>query len=203
MQAKQSQLNNLRFKMQRADLPLKKTAKSLVFGEGSPDAKIFFIGEAPGKHEDLQGLPFVGSAGRVLNQMLQSVGLKRQDVFITSILKYRPPQNRNPNLQEIIEHTPFLVEQIRIIKPRIVVPLGNFATRFVLNGFNVADMYKIPGISNVHGKIEVIHLEKLAFKVIALYHPAAILYNNSLRKTLEKDFKILSQVEKWVDGTTR
>jgi DNA polymerase len=193
MKTKQSQLNTLKISMQSANLLLKQTANHLVFGEGSPDAKIFFVGEAPGKNEDLQGLPFIGSAGKVLDQLLLSIDLQRSDIYITSILKYRPPSNRNPSVEEIIDHTPYLVDQIRIIKPKILVPLGNFATRFILNGFSVDGMQKIPGISNLHGKIEEMSFEKLTFLVIALYHPAAVLYNPPLRQTLHKDFKIVQK----------
>ncbi len=196
MKKKESQLDALRMAMQTADLPLKKTAHHLVFGEGTANAKVFFIGEAPGKNEDLQGRPFIGSAGKILDQLLESIQLNRSDVYITSILKYRPPKNRNPQLQEIIKHTPFLVDQIRIIKPQILVPLGNFATRFVLNGFKVENMQRILGISRLHGKREDIAFERLKFSVIALYHPAAVLYNSSLRTTLAKDFKALGKYVK-------
>lgn len=202
MKTKESQLSILRKTMQKADLLLKKTANHLVFGEGSPDAKVFFVGEAPGKNEDLRGLPFIGSAGKVLDQLLESISLQRDDVYITSILKYRPPNNRNPSLKEIIDHTPYLVDQIRIIKPKVLVPLGNFATRFILNGFSIEGMQKIPGISNLHGKIEEMTFEKSSFLVIALYHPAAVLYNPPLRQTLQKDFKIVQKaLEKKIKGS--
>jgi uracil-DNA glycosylase family 4 len=196
MKSKQAQLETLRKKMLKADLHLKETANNLVFGHGSCHASVFFIGEAPGKNEDLQGLPFIGSAGKILNQLLESISLERADAYITSILKYRPPNNRNPSLKEIISHTPYLIEQIRIIKPKVIVPLGNFATRFVMSGFNVEEMSKIAAISKLRGSIKEMAFEDIKFKVIALYHPAAVLYNSSLRKTLEKDFKILDKVLK-------
>ncbi len=180
--------------MEKAELPLKKTAHTLVFGEGSPDAKIFFIGEAPGKNEDLKGLPFIGSAGKILDQLLCSINLNRADIFISSILKYRPPHNRNPSLSEIVAHTPYLIDQIRIIRPHVIVPLGNFATRFVLSGFDVKKMSAIPGISALHGKVEQINFENMSFSVMALYHPAAVLYNSSLRKVLQKDFQLIKKV---------
>ena len=105
--------------MSNADLPLKKTAQRLVFGEGSCDPKALFIGEAPGANEDKQGLPFVGTAGKHLDLLLGSIDLTRDQVYITSIIKYRPPENRQPTLSEIKAHTPFLMDQIRIIKPRM------------------------------------------------------------------------------------
>ncbi|MBP9854949.1 MAG: uracil-DNA glycosylase [Candidatus Omnitrophica bacterium] len=181
--------------MLKADLHLKDTATHLVFGEGSPDAKIFFVGEAPGRNEDLKGLPFIGSAGKILDQLLFSIDLKREDVFITSILKYRPPKNRNPKLEEIISHTPFLVEQIKIIQPKVIVPLGNFAARFILGGFNIENMKDVANISSLHGKIEQISFEHLTFSVVALYHPAAILYNPPLKETLKKDFQVIRRLQ--------
>lgn len=198
MKTKKSQLESLRKKMLMADLHLKKTANKLVFGHGNCHAAFLFIGEAPGKQEDLQGLPFVGSAGKVLDQLFNSVSFKREDVYITSILKYRPPNNRNPQLEEIISHTPFLIDQIKIIRPKVIIPLGNFATRFVFSGFNIEKMSQVPPISQLRGIIKEITFEDFKFKAIALYHPAAALYNNSLRKTLEKDFRVLDNVLKGI-----
>ena len=191
MQTKQARLNTLQKSMTKADLLLKKTATHLVFGAVNPEAKIVFVGEAPGKNEDLKGLPFIGSAGKVLDQLLHSIDLKREDIYITSILKYRPPNNRNPSLAEIKDHSPFLTDQIRIIAPEVIVPLGNFATRFILAGFNVEMMNTIPGISNLHGKTHPINFEGQDFLVIPVYHPAAVLYNPPLRKTLDKDFQMI------------
>ncbi len=178
--------------MSKADLHLKKGAVHLVFGEGSPDARVIFVGEAPGKNEDEQGRPFVGSAGKILDQMLHSIKLDRADVYITSILKYRPPGNRNPRMEEIVNHTPYLVDQIRIIKPKLIVPLGNFAARFVLSTFDIKKMQDVPAISMLHGKVKKIEFEGLDFSVMALYHPAAVLYNRTLEKVLEKDFRLIN-----------
>ncbi len=196
MQTKQARLDTLRKKMAKADLLLKKTATNLVFGAVNPEAKIVFVGEAPGRNEDLKGLPFIGSAGKVLDQLLGSIALNREDIYITSILKYRPPNNRNPSVPEIKDHTPFLTDQIRIIAPKVIVPLGNFATRFILSGFSVDEMAKIPGIANLHGKTHNISFEDQDFIVIPVYHPAAVLYNPPLRKILTKDFQKISQVLK-------
>ena len=173
--------------------PLKKTAQNIVFGKGNPDAKIFFIGEAPGAKEDAQGIPFVGATGKQLDLLLQSIGLNLDAVYIANILKYRPPENRNPNIKEIRTHTPFLIRQIQIIQPKIIVTLGNFATRFVLAGFDADKMDSIPGISQLHGKAKKFKVDSLAFTVIPLYHPAAMLYNPGLKKVLQEDFKTIKK----------
>jgi DNA polymerase len=191
MNSKQIKLDALRKKMLKANLPLKETANSLVFGEFNPEASVVFVGEAPGKNEDLKGRPFIGSAGKVLDQLLHSIKLDRADIYITSILKYRPPNNRNPNIDEITRHTPYLIDQIRIIQPKVLVPLGNFAARFVLSGFDVQKMGEVEPISKLHGKPKKVVFEGFNFSVIALYHPAAVLYNPPLRKTLEEDFKVV------------
>lgn len=189
MSEKKQQLEALKKKMLAKNLPLKKIALSLVFGEGSVDPKVFFIGEAPGKNEDIQGLPFVGSAGKNLEALLNSIELSRPDVYITSIIKYRPPKNRQPTFEEIKAHTPFLVDQIRIIKPRLIVTLGNFATRFILSGLDIMAMSAVPGISQIHGKHVTIDFENMSLLVLPVYHPAAIIYNPSLKADLQQDFK--------------
>ncbi|MGV8162697.1 MAG: uracil-DNA glycosylase family protein [Candidatus Nanoarchaeia archaeon] len=186
---KQILLDELRQEIiEKLDCPLKDAAHNLVFGKGNPSAKILFIGEAPGEKEDLQGIPFVGAAGKQLDKLLSLIGLTLSDAYVANILKYRPPKNRDPTPDEIRSHTPFLVEQIKIIKPRIVATLGNYSTKFVLSGFSVEGMKQIEGISDLHGK----HIEKeingLKFIVVPLYHPAAILYKPSLRGELENDF---------------
>lgn len=170
--------------------PLKDSASNLVFGKGNPDADILFIGEAPGAKEDLQGVPFVGSAGRELDKLLKGIGLSLDDVYIANILKYRPPSNRNPSVDEIKKHTPFLLRQIEIIEPKIICTLGNYATKFVLAGFKVEGMNKIDGISKIHG---VVHKTD-DLLVVPLYHPAAMLYNPKLRGVLEKDFVLLKKL---------
>lgn len=167
--------------------PLKSVATNIVFGKGNPDAKLFFIGEAPGAKEDLQGMPFVGAAGRELDKLLNQIGLSIDDVYIANILKYRPPGNRNPSSKEIKAHTPFLLEQINIIKPKIVCTLGNYATKFALAGFKPEGMNKIEGISSIHGVPQRID----GLLVVPLYHPAAMLYNPRLRSVLIEDFEKL------------
>lgn len=168
--------------------PLKDAATNLVFGKGNPDAPILFIGEAPGEKEDLQGIPFVGSAGRELDKLLQSIGLTLEGCYVANILKYRPPNNRPPQVDEIRRHTPYLIEQIKIIKPKIICTLGNFSTKFVLSGFDVDSMKKVSGITQLHGAAQTVTVDHGTFTVIPLYHPAAILYKPGLRKDLENDF---------------
>jgi DNA polymerase len=168
--------------------PLKDAAKNLVFGKGNPDASIIFIGEAPGAQEDEQGIPFVGSAGKELDKLLRSINLTLDDVYIANILKYRPPENRDPTIDEIYRHTPYLIEQIKIIKPKIICTLGNYSTKFVLAQFNIPDMKKISGITQLHGKVNNLVIDGMNFMVIPLYHPAAMLYNPKLRPILGQDF---------------
>jgi len=187
-------LDALREKTATVDLPLKESATNLVFGKGNPHAKIMFIGEAPGKNEDLQGMPFVGAAGKLLDELLQGIGLTLDDVYIANILKYRPPNNRDPTEGEIRAHTPYLVEQIKIINPDVIATLGNFATKFVLAGFDVDGMKKIAGMSKLHGKPHKIHVSGQSFTIVPLYHPAATLYKRALRPVLEDDFKKMSDL---------
>jgi DNA polymerase len=168
--------------------PLKDAAKNLVFGKGNPDAKILFIGEAPGEKEDEQGIPFVGSAGKELDKLLQSIKLTLDDTYIANILKYRPPNNRNPSIEEIYRHTPYLIDQIKVIKPKIICTLGNYSTKFVLASFNVPEMKNISGITKLHGIVHDINIDNITFKVMPLYHPAAMLYNPQLRQILAQDF---------------
>ena len=174
------------------DLSLREGAKNLVFGKGNPDATIMFIGEAPGRNEDEQGEPFVGAAGKNLDKLLDSVGLSMKDVYIANILKYRPPENRDPLSEEIMAHTPYLIKQIKVIKPRIVCSLGNYATKFFMAKGEVDKMKEMPGITSVHGKVQIIEMYKLKFKLIPLFHPAAIIYNRSLLGEWEKDMEIVN-----------
>lgn len=172
--------------------PLKDSATNLVFGKGNPDAKILFIGEAPGAKEDILGKPFVGSAGRELDKLLNKINLTIDDVYISNILKYRPPKNRNPTSAEIKAHTPYLLKQIEIIKPQVICTLGNYATKFALANFKQEGMNKIEGIAKIHGVVKKIDgLDDLT--IIPLYHPAAMLYNPKLRPILEEDFIKIKQ----------
>lgn len=173
--------------------PLKDAATNMVFGKGNPKASIMFIGEAPGNKEDLSGLPFVGRAGKQLDGLLNQIDLSLNDVYIANILKYRPPKNRDPKKEEIMNHTPYLIEQIKAIKPKIIATLGNFSSKFVLSGFSVDGMKKIDGVSKLHGQIIEVKIGKMKFKVVPLYHPAATMYRPKLRSVLEEDFWIMGK----------
>lgn len=155
---------------------LAEQATQLVFGEGSPDAKIVFIGEAPGKQEDLQGKPFVGASGKFLNEMLATIGLDRSDIYITNIVKYRPPDNRDPWPEEKKAFLPYLHEQLKVIAPKLTVFLG----RHSMNSF-----FPDLKIGEVHGRVIK---DGAGRAYLALYHPAAALYNGGLRATLQEDF---------------
>ena len=166
---------------------LAKTATNLVMGDGNIDAEIVLIGEAPGKKEDETGLPFVGAAGKFLNSMLAMANLDRSDVYITNIVKYRPPANRDPNPDEKKEFWPYLVRQLEVIKPKIVVTLGRHSMEYFLPGQK---------ISMVHGQPEHVRFEDVTLVVVPLYHPAAALYNGALRQTLIDDFMKLPKIIK-------
>lgn len=161
--------------------PLAHYRTNLVFGVGSSQADLLFIGEAPGYHEDVQGEPFVGQAGKLLDQLLADIGLKRQDVYIANVLKCRPPENRDPMLDEIELCKPYLMKQIEIINPKLVVTLGNFSTKLIL-GKNI-------GITKVHGK----KFPGDGYYILPTYHPAAALYNPGTLNSLKKDFLIIGE----------
>ena len=160
-------------------------ATNLVMGDGNIDADIVLIGEAPGKNEDIQGLPFVGAAGKFLNQMLESADIKRSDVYITNIVKYRPPNNRDPEAFEKEAFWPYLVRQLDVIQPEIVVTLGRHSMEYFLPGHK---------ISEIHGQPKRIKFGKGKIVIVPLYHPAAALYNGGMRDTLIEDFKKLPKI---------
>tara|TARA_Y100000034_G_scaffold132404_1_gene195297 strand:- start:682 stop:1284 length:603 start_codon:yes stop_codon:yes gene_type:complete len=176
-----------------ADLPLRKTSKNLVFGKGNSNAKIMFIGEASGRLEDEKGIPFVGAAGKNLDKLLDKVGLSLEDVYVANILKYRPPENRDPLPEEIEAHTPYLLKQISVMRPKIVCSLGNYATKFFLSGGKVGEMKNQVGITQVHGAVKDIEINGVKIRLIPLFHPAAIIYNRSLESEWEKDMEIVKR----------
>ena len=173
------------------DTEIFRNCKNIVIGKGSPNANIMFVGEAPGRNEDEQGLPFVGAAGKNLDNLLAKVGLSIDDVYIANILKCRPPENRNPLPEEIRAHTPWLIEQIKEIKPKVICSLGNYSTKFFFADGNVDEMDKMPGITQVHGKVKIMDFHGLKIKLIPLFHPAAIIYNRNLIGLWEKDMEIV------------
>lgn len=168
-----------------------KNCKNIVVGKGNLSASIMFVGEAPGRNEDEQGLPFVGVAGKNLDVLLEKVGLTLDDVYIANILKCRPPENRGPTAEEIKAHTPWLVEQIKKMKPKVVCSLGNYATKFFLALGEIDKMDSMPGITQVHGKVKKIEFHGLKIKLIPLFHPAAIIYNRNLMGLWEKDMGVV------------
>lgn len=190
---------------------LAKTAKQLVFGSGNIHADIVFIGEAPGKREDESGLPFVGAAGKFLDRMLESIHLQRSNIYITNIVKYRPPDNRDPLPAEKQAFLPYLYQQLAVIDPKVVVTLGNHSTQVFLPNQKISDIHGQPQIVKLrlnsldmedgrrkkNNKNCNFQLQTSDFKevvVLPLYHPAAALYNGGLRQTLLDDFAVISQL---------
>ena len=160
--------------------PLAATRTQVVFGAGSPTAELMFVGEAPGFHEDQQGVPFVGQAGKLLQTLLEGIGLDRSDVYIANVLKCRPPGNRDPHPDEIQSCESHLFRQIELIQPKLVATLGNFATK-LLSGRPV-------GITRVHGQEQEVSLGGNRVTLYPLYHPAAALYTRAMLGVLEQDF---------------
>jgi len=190
---KEHMLKILEEECRESDLPLKEKAKSLVFGKGNSEAEILFVGEAPGRNEDEQGIPFVGAAGKNLDKLLSEVGLSLKNVYITNILKYRPPENREPSIEEISSHTPFLLRQISIMKPRVVCSLGSYSTKFFFANGDVNKMDEQPNISKVHGVAKIVSINGIKIRLVPLFHPAAIIYNKKLIIEWEKDMEIVKK----------
>lgn len=163
-----------------------------VIGEGSPDARIMFVGEAPGEWEAKSGRPFVGASGRFLNGLLQTIGLKREDVYITNIVKDRPPENRDPSPAEIALYAPFLARQLAIIQPQVIATLGRFAMDFIFKHFNMPEQGQ--KISKLHGKVLSASAPYGTVAVIPLYHPAVALYAVAQKQTLLDDFQTLAKL---------
>jgi uracil-DNA glycosylase len=174
---KQQQLDQIKADIEADGVTpeLKAGATQLVFGVGSPDADVMFIGEAPGANEDKQGEPFVGAAGKFLNEMLAGIGLERKDVYITNIVKYRPPGNRDPEPEEKAAFLPYLMRQIEVIGPKLIVFLGRHAMSTFLPELK---------ISQAHGQ----PVRKGGQVYLPLFHPAAALYNGAMKQTLVDDF---------------
>lgn len=163
-----------------------------VIGEGSHTAKIVFVGEAPGKNEALTGRPFCGSAGKVLDLLLAEAGLKREEIYITNIVKDRPQNNRDPLPEEIRIYGPFLDRQINIIQPKVLVGLGRYSSKYLLEKFGLlAEASR--SISELHGQAFPARADYGKVTIIPLYHPAAAIYNQKLISALKEDFKILSK----------
>ena len=189
--SKQEELDKLNTYWEaNCECELRKSAKRAVFGDGNANAEVVFIGEAPGKKEDEGGKPFIGAAGKFLDEMLGSIKMKREDIYITNIVKYRPPDNRDPEPSEKEACNLWLIKELKIINPKLIIFLGRHSmTRFFPN----------EKISDIHGKLLIKNIPELEKKqaFLPLYHPAAALYNGSMRETLIKDFnKIPKALEK-------
>lgn len=170
-----------------------KNCKNIVVGKGNVNAKILFVGEAPGRNEDEQGFPFVGAAGKNLDKLLASVGLTLENIYVANILKCRPPENRGPLPDEIRMHTPWLIKQIKDMKPIVVCSLGNYATKFFMANGVVEKMDDQPGITTIHGKVQEMEFGGLKIRLIPLFHPAAIIYNQKLKPLWEADMEIVKK----------
>lgn len=180
---KQQQLDDIRQKILDDDpVPeLREGATQLVFSDGNPEAELVFIGEAPGKNEDQQGKPFVGAAGKFLDQMLEMIGLKRADVYITNIVKYRPPNNRDPYPDEKQVFLPYLESQLEVIQPKLTMTLGRHSLNCFLPDLSISAVHGQP--KRFHGRI-----------YLPLFHPAAALYNGAMRQTLIDDFALIPTI---------
>jgi len=162
-----------------------KTRTNPVIGEGSINAELLFIGEAPGYNEDQQGRPFVGRAGTILDELLGSIDLDRSDIYIANILKCRPPKNRNPTKEEITTCTPFLEKQIQFIDPAVILPMGSFSTQYIFNKFDIP----FTQISKLHGKVLTKKTIYKTIHILPLYHPAVATYNPNKKTVLLEDIK--------------
>ncbi|CAN5314592.1 type-4 uracil-DNA glycosylase [soil metagenome] len=160
-------------------LPLKKTAHSLVFGNGIPNSRLLFIGEGPGFHEDEQGIPFVGNAGQLLNKLLASINLERKDIFITNVVHHRPPNNRDPSPSELLAYGKYLDKMIDIINPKVIVTLGRFS---------MGKFLPDKKISSIHGSQFELKWHNLDLIVVPMFHPAAALRNPNIMTEIKEDF---------------
>jgi len=169
-----------------------KNSYKAVVGEGSLEAQIMLIGEAPGEREAKSGRPFVGASGRLLDELLASIGLKREDIYITNVVKDRPPENRDPTPQEIGLYAPLLRQQIELIQPRVIATLGRFAMTFVVEFLQVA-LKEPPTITDLHGQVLQGQASYGPVAVVPLFHPAVALYSTQRKGTLVADFEVLRQ----------
>ena len=162
-----------------------------VIGEGSHDASIMFVGEAPGKNEAATGRPFCGASGRILTEMIESIGLTRPDVYITNVVKDRPTDNRDPWSEEITVYAPFLDRQIEAIQPKVIATLGRYSMAYIMEKFGLVTELK--NISKIHGKVFDAKTSYGGVKVVTLYHPAVALYNGSMKAQMFLDFEIVKK----------
>ena len=188
---KQAKLLKLKKQLEEdKNLPLREGATQLVFGEGNPDAEIYFLGEAPGYWEDQKGRPFVGQAGKLLDELIESIGFKRDDVYISNVVRFRPPENRDPTDSEIAAFVPYVDREISLINPKVIVTLGRFSMGKFLPGEK---------ISRVHGKMKKVFWKGKNTVIVPMYHPAAALRNGEVMKQLKEDFKQIPEALKNTD----
>jgi DNA polymerase len=192
LKQKQAKLEAIsdRIKNREVEIELAKTCLNPVPGEGNADAKLMFVGEAPGAQEDKQGRPFVGASGKFLGEMLESIGLKREDVYITNIVKFRPPENRDPSKQEIKACMSILFEQIEVIRPKLVIFLGRHSMNVFFPQLKISEAHG----ERIEGEVVMEDGNKFKQNFLPLYHPAAALYNGSMRKVLLEDFAKIPKV---------
>ena len=195
----QKKLDELKARIEASDITpgLQAQATQLVFGVGNPAADVLFIGEAPGKQEDLQGKPFVGASGKFLDEMLASIGMKREDIYITNIVKYRPPNNRDPLPEEKKAFLPYLQEQLEIIQPKIVVTLGRHSGGVFLPDLHISTDHGKPKrvrVASLESRVSKGSANTLEYVILPLYHPAAALYNGGMRETLMEDFALIPAI---------
>ncbi|OGM27802.1 hypothetical protein A3A76_05055 [Candidatus Woesebacteria bacterium RIFCSPLOWO2_01_FULL_39_23] len=183
---KKQKLEELRNKMKSdQSLPLRQGATNLAFGDGDPESELLFIGEGPGYWEDMKGIPFVGNAGALLNQLLSLIGIPRNKIYITNVIHYRAPENRDPDPSEINAFKPYLDGIIKIIDPKVIITLGRFSMAKFLPGVM---------ISNVHGKPSMVDVNGKEITIVPMYHPAAALRNGEVKLKLKNDFLKLPEI---------
>lgn len=198
---KQQQLDDIKQKIldDKVTPELAAGATQLVFGVGNPEAEIVFIGEAPGKNEDQKGEPFVGAAGKFLDEMLEMIGLKRADIYITNIVKYRPPNNRDPLPEEKKAFLPYLQSQLEVIQPKVVVTLGRHSMNCFLPDLQISKVHGQPKRVKLHLKEDKQDIFEVV--ILPLFHPAAALYNGAMRQTLIDDFALIPAILKKIKSS--
>lgn len=188
MTDKAEELKKLKKELEEDEgLPLRDGATQLVFGEGDPDSEIYFLGEAPGFNEDRLGRPFVGQAGKLLDQLVEGIGLKREQVYISNVVRFRPPGNRDPLPEEIEAFRPYVDREIKIVAPKIVVTLGRFS---------MGKFFPNAKISQIHGKQRVVNWNGKSISVIPMYHPAAALRSIDIMRQIREDFRVIPEMLK-------
>jgi len=182
--------------LQISDCDLKNNSKNLVFDKGNFCSEIMFIGEAPGKIEDEIGIPFSGESGENLNKQLENIGINPNNCYFTNIVKYRPENNRKPKISEINKYSEFLIRQINIVKPKVIIPLGNTASKFCLSGFSCKNMNKVSGMDKIHGKFFEIN----SYTIFPMYHPSSNVSSRIRKENFIKDFLKLKEFLKEINN---